>query len=120
MKPRTFVAIGSGIGLLIAACGTLAIYVMQRNSYTPKIFNTQTFVSEKHMISMYISEALQIHGQYKSGALSRAQTKEHALTLTVPAVLKHRHLEWVLNLDAGRDEPIEAMMQEYSTLTLVQ
>lgn len=120
MKPRTFVVIGSVAGLLIAACGTLSIYVMQRDGVANHILNTETFTSEKQMISKYISTALQIHEQFTSGSISREQAKQQALGLTVPTVLKHRHLEWVLNLDAGRDQPIEVMMQEYSTLSLVQ
>ncbi|MCX6781352.1 MAG: hypothetical protein NT003_04565 [Candidatus Magasanikbacteria bacterium] len=120
MKSSSLVSVFSGVALVFVAVAALICFVaFQQGAPIPaavNIFSSNDAISQKQQISNYLSAALAINAQYKSGVLSRDAAKQHALELTVPAILQQRHLEWILNLDAGRDGAIDAMMQEYATL----
>lgn len=123
-QSRKFVTIASIIGLIVTAWGVLAIYIIQQQLITThgsaaRVFESQSFASEKEQIATYVTAALKIHADYKSGSITRSEEKKRALALTVPAVLRDRHLQWVIAIDAGRDGAIDDMMQEYQTLSLV-
>lgn len=126
MKSRSYIAGASALGLVVTAICVLAGYVWfqqlraSNGGSVTRAFEPATLTSQKEMIATYVTKALKIHAEYQAGTLTRPEAKKQALALSVPAVLRDRHLQWILALDAGRDSAIEDMMQEYSTLTLVQ
>ncbi len=124
MRERTSIVFGSVITLFLMGVGvlifgqSLGLYPEGKVSLVAGTGLFDTPANEKRAISTYLTQVLAIHDQYEAGTLTAAQTKEKALGVIVPAVMKPRHLEWVLNLDAGRKSAIEDMMREYKALQL--
>lgn len=124
-KSRHFIVGASALGLVVTASLVLAFYVwqmsvVQKAGSFSRALETKSSLSQKDMIANYLQAALAINSDYAAGKISRAEEKKRALALTVPAVLRDRHLEWILAIDAGRDGAIKDMMQEYSALSLVK
>jgi len=124
-KSRHFIVGGTALGLLVAASLSLAFYVWQlsvaqKSGSLSRALESKASISQKDMIANYLQAALAINSDFTAGKISRVETKKRALALTVPAVLRDRHLQWVLAIDAGRDSAIKDMMQEYSALSLVK
>lgn len=124
-KSRHYIVGAVALGFLVAASIALAFYVWQlgvsqKAGSFSRALDTKSSVSQKDLIANYIQSALAINAEVVAGKISRAEEKKRALALTVPAVLRDRHLQWILAIDAGRDEVIKDMMQEYSALSLVK
>ncbi len=126
MKSRSYIVGWAALGLVVTASCVLAAYMWHQQLIAAngdfavaRIFEPQAFTTEKNQIATYLKAALLVHADHIARKTTRAETKKQALALTVPAVLRDRHLQWILALDAGRDGTIEDMMQEYSTLSLV-
>ncbi len=124
-KSRHYIVGAVALGLLVAASIALAFYVWQlgvsqKAGSFSRALDTKSSVSQKDLIANYMQAALAINADVVAGKISRAEEKKRALALTVPAVLRDRHLQWILAIDAGRDEVIKDMMQEYSALSLVK
>lgn len=120
-----FIVLATALGLLVTASIVLALYVWQtktiaRTGSLTKKFEPQSLTSQKDMIATYLEASLALHTSFTSGKISKSDYKSKALALVVPAVLRERHLQWILAIDAGRDAVIEDMMQEYSVLSLVK
>lgn len=120
MKARSFITLLSCIGLLVAAAGTLYIVRWQNLHPYQTPLSSLTNPDSSEAVAAYMKKALAIHDSYKSSKITHEQFKIQAMALTVPAVLKTRHLEWVVAIDAGRDDAIDAMMREYRVLTSAQ
>lgn len=124
-KSRHYIVGATALGILVAASIALAFYVWQlrvtqKAGSFSRALEPKASLSQKDLIATYIQAALAINADAQAGKISRAETKKRALALTVPAVLRDRHLQWVLAIDAGRDGEIKDMMQEYSALSLVK
>ena len=124
-KSRHFIVGATALGLLVAASIALAFYVWQmsvtkKSGSFSRALESKTSISQKDMIANYLQAAIAINADYSAGKISRGEEKKRALALTVPAVLRDRHLQWILAIDAGRDGAIKDMMQEYSALSLVK
>lgn len=124
-KSRHFIVGASALGLLVAASISLSFYVWQlsvsqKSGSLSRALEPKSSLTQKDLIAQYLHAALEINADALSGKISRAEEKKRALALTVPAVLRDRHLQWILAIDAGRDAVIKDMMQEYSALSLVK
>jgi hypothetical protein len=124
-KSRHFIVGASALGLLVAASISLSFYVWQlsvsqKSVSLSRALEPKSSLTQKDLIAQYLRAALEINADALSGKISRAEEKKRALALTVPTVLRDRHLQWILAIDAGRDAVIKDMMQEYSALSLVK
>lgn len=124
-KSRHYIVGAVALGFLVAASIALAFYVWQmgiaqKAGSFSRALETKSSLSQKDMIANYLQGALAINADVVAGKISREEGKKRALALTVPAVLRDRHLQWILAIDAGRDGAIKDMMQEYSALSLVK
>lgn len=124
-KSRHFIVGASALGLLVAASISLSFYVWQlsvsqKSGSLSRALEPKSSLTQKDLIAQYLRVALEINADALSGKISRAEEKKRALALTVPTVLRDRHLQWILAIDAGRDAVIKDMMQEYSALSLVK
>ncbi len=124
-KSRHFIVGASALGLLVAASISLSFYVWQlsvsqKSGSLSRALEPKSSLTQKDLIAQYLRAALEINADALSGKISRAEEKKRALALTVPTVLRDRHLQWILAIDAGRDAVIKDMMQEYSALSLVK
>lgn len=124
-KSRHFIVGASALGLLVAASISLSFYVWQlsvsqKSGSLSRALEPKSSLTQKDLIAQYLRAALEINADALSGKISRAEEKKRALELTVPTVLRDRHLQWILAIDAGRDAVIKDMMQEYSALSLVK
>lgn len=124
-KSAHFIVGASLLGLVVAASISLAFYAWQlsaaqKSGSFSRALESQSSLTQKDLIAQYLQAALEINADALSGKISRAEEKKRVLSLTVPAVLRDRHLQWILAIDAGRDAVIKDMMQEYSALSLVK
>lgn len=118
---KHFIVLGVALGLLVTASIVLALYEWQTKTESlTETFEPQSLTTQKDMIATYLETSLALHTSFTSGKISKSDYKSKALALVVPAVLRERHLQWILAIDAGRDAVIEDMMQEYSALSLVK
>lgn len=118
---RHVIVLATALGLLVTASIVLALYVWQTKTESlTETFEPQSLTTQKDMIATYLEASLALHTSFTAGKISKSDYKSKALALVVPAVLRERHLQWILAIDAGRDAVIEDMMQEYSALSLVK
>lgn len=113
-----------GVGVALAA---LAVLI----AITPHTFSVRThaartiprvaaYETQKKIIDKYIEAALRIHTQVRAKKLTTAQAQQQALALTVPGVLKERHLAWVVALGSANAAAADDLMREYAILESVQ
>lgn len=119
MQGRTATIVLSVIGLITAAGLALAVAVSQRSAVLSPA-PAKTMALDARPLNEYIAEALKIHSAYKAGQATRAETKKRALALKVPTVLKDRHLQWVLALDAKNDKIIDELMSDYALVSITK
>ncbi len=118
MQGRTATIVLAMLGLVAAAGMALAVTMSARSAVLSTKPNP--LVLDVRPVNEYIASALQINALYKEGKITRAEIKKRALALTVPPVLKDRHLQWVLALDAKNDKAIDELMNDYALVQVTK
>ena len=116
-----------GIGLAVAAAAALiALWYNQLPQNARARIATRispraaTYEKQKKMIDVYVQDAMAIHSAFRAHTITGSQAKTRALALTVPGVLKERHLAWIIALDKNEIIAADDIMRDYALLGAVQ
>ena len=109
-----------GVGLAVTAIAALMVVWFNhlpqstRAAEIAKISPTAgEYEKQKSLIDSYIQNSLAIENAYAAKQISAAEAKKRALALYVPAVLKDRHLAWVIALDKDDVSGAATAVQDY-------